>query len=195
MAPKSGTVADVAALLEKKIHLPDGSRDRVRIYEVHSNKIHRALSHKAAVANINEYVSLFAELIPDEESETFDESTNFIDVFHFNREPTRAHGVPFKFLLISVGCNRPCAAIGEVQNPSKKRTCSLFPTLQGESFDRTKERLEKRTGFRGKQFEKIKFAVVARNTAFAKPMYLNDGTFHGLPFSSSSLSFSSSPHL
>lgn len=145
LAPKIGTVADVAALLERKVNLPDGSRDRVRIYEVHSNKIHRALSHKVAVTNISEYVSLFAELIPDEELETFDESTRFIDVFHFNREPTRAHGVPFRFLLIS-----------------------------GEPFNQTKERLEKRTGFRGKQFEKIKFAVVARNTAFAKPMYLND---------------------
>ena len=107
MAPKIGTVADVAALLERKVNLPDGSRDRVRIYEVHSNKIHRALSHKVAVTNISEYVSLFAELIPDEELETFDESTRFIDVFHFNREPTRAHGVPFRFLLISVGCARP----------------------------------------------------------------------------------------
>lgn len=45
---------------------------------------------------------------------------------------------------------------------------------QGEIFKQTKERLEKRTGLKGKQFEKIKFALVSR-TSFAKPTYLDDG--------------------
>ena len=38
----------------------------------------------------------------------------------------------------------------------------------------TKERLSKRTGVKGKQFEKIKFAIVQRS-AYSKPIYLNDG--------------------
>jgi hypothetical protein len=46
--------------------------------------------------------------------------------------------------------------------------------LQGEKFSDTKQRLEKRTGIKGKAFEKIKFAVVKRAT-YSKPIYLNDG--------------------
>lgn len=45
---------------------------------------------------------------------------------------------------------------------------------QGEKFSETKKRLEKRTGFKGKSFEKIKFAVVRRGQ-FSKPQYLGDG--------------------
>lgn len=41
-------------------------------------------------------------------------------------------------------------------------------------FKDTKERLSKRTGFKGKQLEKIKFAVVQRSS-YSKPVYLNDG--------------------
>ena len=50
----------------------------------------------------------------------------------------------------------------------------LSNTAQGEKFSDTKKRLEKLTGIKGKNFEKIKFAVVKRN-AFSKPTYLNDG--------------------
>lgn len=43
---------------------------------------------------------------------------------------------------------------------------------QGEPFSETKKRLEKRTGIKGKAFEKIKFALLKR---YAKPTYLEDG--------------------
>ncbi len=47
--------------------------------------------------------------------------------------------------------------------------------VQGEEFSETKKRLEKRTGIKGKSFEKIKFAVV-RRAQFSRPHYLSDGT-------------------
>lgn len=47
---------------------------------------------------------------------------------------------------------------------------------QGEIFKETKERLSKRTAIKGKQFEKIKFAVVPRAT-FPNARYLEDGEF------------------
>lgn len=47
-------------------------------------------------------------------------------------------------------------------------------TQKGEIFKETKERLSKRTGIKGKQFEKIKFAVVPR-TMYSNPRYLEDG--------------------
>mgnify|MGYP001111307224 FL=1 len=45
---------------------------------------------------------------------------------------------------------------------------------QGEIFKETKQRLSKRTGIKGKQFEKIKFAVVPR-LVYSNPRYLEDG--------------------
>lgn len=47
--------------------------------------------------------------------------------------------------------------------------------MQGEKFVDTKKRLEKRTGIKGKSFEKIKFAI-ARRANYSKPQYLNDGS-------------------
>jgi len=46
-------------------------------------------------------------------------------------------------------------------------------------FKDTLVRLSKRTGIKGKNLEKIKFAVVPRST-LAKPEYLKEGEFHEL---------------
>lgn len=52
----------------------------------------------------------------------------------------------------------------------------LTDNEQNEKFGDTKKRLEKRTGMKGKSFEKIKFAVVKRST-YVRPVYLTDGKF------------------
>lgn len=51
---------------------------------------------------------------------------------------------------------------------------------QGEKFSDTKKRLEKRTGLKGKSFEKIKFAVV-RRAHYSRPQYLTDGELDPCP--------------
>jgi ubiquitin carboxyl-terminal hydrolase 7 len=76
----------------------------------------------------------------DEEAEG-----HIIQAFHFQGEPSKAHGIPFRFRII-----------------------------RGEKFSETKKRLEKRTGIKGKNFEKIKFALVKR-ASYSKPLYLQDG--------------------
>lgn len=55
-----------------------------------------------------------------------------------------------------------------------------FLLKEGERFEETKKRLEKRTGLKGKSFEKIKFAVV-RRAQFSRPQYLVDGELSFLP--------------
>lgn len=47
--------------------------------------------------------------------------------------------------------------------------------MQDEVFKDTKARLSKRTGIKGKMFEKIKFAVVPNIVYAANPRYLEDG--------------------
>lgn len=84
-----------------KANLPDeGEGGRLRIYEVSQHKFYRELPREYPVISFNDFTALYAERVPPEEVNAPD--ANFIKVFHFQSEPNRAHGVPFKFLLIEV---------------------------------------------------------------------------------------------
>lgn len=147
LVPKNGNVNDIITDLIKKARLDDEAKaGPIRIYETHSNKIYKELPRDHAVLAINEYVQLIAERIPEEDRGDVDD-LDFIHAFHFQNEPAKSHGMPFKFRVI-----------------------------KDEKFSDTKKRLEKRTGMKGKNFEKIKFAVVKRSS-YSKPTYLTDGMF------------------
>lgn len=144
LVPKIGTIEDVIHALIKKAQIPDEQEGgRIRVYEASANRFYREPRREHPVMNLNEYTQIYAERVTEEEAAAAEE--NFIQVFHFQNEVNRVHGVPFKFVLI-----------------------------EGEKFVDTKKRLEKRTGLKGKSFEKIKFAVVRRSN-YSKPQYLNDG--------------------
>ncbi|KAL1876598.1 hypothetical protein VTK73DRAFT_9262 [Phialemonium thermophilum] len=144
LVTKSGNVEDLIQALIKKARIPSEEEGgKIRVYEISSHKFFRELDRTFPVISINEYTTVVAERIPQEELEADDPSA-FISVFHFQNEPSRAHGMPFKFLL-----------------------------KEGEKFSETKKRLEKRTGLKGKSFEKIKFFVV-RRSQFSRPKPLSD---------------------
>jgi ubiquitin carboxyl-terminal hydrolase 7 len=141
---KNGNVSDLMAGLQKKLNLSDDVMHNCRVYEAHGNKFFKLLPEEHNILHINEFFVVYVEKIPDDELEA--EDPRYISVFHFDKEPSKTHGVPFRFML-----------------------------KEGELFKDTKERLSKRTGIKGKQFEKIKFALIQRQ-AYPKPEYLNDGT-------------------
>ncbi|KAI9771069.1 MAG: hypothetical protein M1839_002966 [Geoglossum umbratile] len=143
LVAKNGIVADILSALQKKAKFDDTTIRQVRLYEAHGGKVYKELSSDHSVVGVGEYVQLYAEKIPDEELKA-EEGDKFINAFHFQKEPNKSHGTPFKFLV------KP-----------------------GEPFKDTKARLEKRTGIKGKQFEKIKFAVVQR-ISYSRPIYLAD---------------------
>ncbi|KAI9047228.1 hypothetical protein LZ554_008682 [Drepanopeziza brunnea f. sp. 'monogermtubi'] len=144
LVPKNGTIEDLATALVKKAEIEDEAKGGpIRFWEVHSNKIHKELNRESGVVSINEYANVIAERIPEDDVDA-DETSEFMMAFHFQAEPNKTHGVPFKFRLIP-----------------------------NEPFSETKKRLEKRTGMKGKNFEKIKFAVVKR-AHYSKPQYLTD---------------------
>jgi ubiquitin carboxyl-terminal hydrolase 7 len=134
----------VIAVLSKKLSLDPTTSQLVRVYEAHACKVYKELSEDFVIVGISEYVTLYAEKIPEDELNATEEDRAIFS-FHFDKEPTKPHGVPFKFVL------KP-----------------------GEVFKETRDRLSKRTGFKGKLLEKIKFAVVSRNM-YTKPRYLEDG--------------------
>lgn len=144
LVPKNGNVDDLIAGLIKKAQLDDEeTKGPIRIYETHNSKIYKDLPREYTVVSITDYVNLIAERVPEEEIGA--DSGSLIDAFHFQGEPNKPHGIPFRFLI-----------------------------KEGEKFIDTKKRLEKRTGMKGKNFEKIKFAVVKR-ASYSKPTYLTDG--------------------
>ena len=103
LVAKNGTMADVIPILKKKANLDDAVMEHIRLYEVHTAKVYKELNENYSVAGISEYVTLYAERIPDEELQPA-EGDRAISAFHFNKEPNKAHGVPFKFLIKPVSC-------------------------------------------------------------------------------------------
>jgi len=150
LVPKNGTVEDVVSGLQRKAtkaSISDEALPRIRVFETHANKIYRAIEPTLPVTNLSEFSPMYAELIPEGEAKNeIDEETEAIlPAFQFDKEISKAHGVPFYFLI-----------------------------KKDEVFKDTKERLSKRTGIKGKQFERIKFAVIPRS-AYGKTEYLEDG--------------------
>ncbi|KAF9887303.1 hypothetical protein FE257_010298 [Aspergillus nanangensis] len=143
LVPRDGTIADILAGLQKKANIDDETLRNVHVYETNSGKIYKEFHAESRIVGISEYATLYAEKIPEEEADMA-EDERLINAYNFDRETNRSHGVPFKFIL------KP-----------------------GEIFKETKERLSKRTGIKGKQFEKIKFAVVPR-ALYSTPRYLED---------------------
>ncbi|KAF2201039.1 ubiquitin carboxyl-terminal hydrolase 21 [Delitschia confertaspora ATCC 74209] len=139
MIPKSGNIADILEALQKKANLSDEVMKRVQIYESHSNKFFKYLAPDYQVLGINEFFVLYAMPIPPEEG-----GARKISVFHFDKELSKVHGIPFQ-----------------------------FPVKEGEVFKDTKQRLSDFTKIKGKQFDKIKFAVVSKLNS-SKPEYLTD---------------------
>ena len=103
--PKDGVVSDIYPALQNNLGLSDEEVERIRIYEAHSGKVFKGLTENHPVASFNEFMTLYAELIPIEELETEDACFT-IACFHFDKEPTKTHNVPFYFVIkeVSIFC-------------------------------------------------------------------------------------------
>ena len=122
--PKSGTVRDLHQGLQQKAKLDDETNQNVRICEVRGNKVYKELLLDDPVAILSEYAGLFAEKMPEEERDA--DRRNFVDCFHFEKEPTKPHGIPFKFLVKPV--SYPAFARYLWLVLTKRRTsCSKIP--------------------------------------------------------------------
>jgi ubiquitin carboxyl-terminal hydrolase 7 len=84
--------------LIKKAKLDDeNSKGPIRMYETHNSKVYKELLRDYGVVSITDYVSLIAERIPEEEINA--NPRHFINAFHFQGEPNKPHGIPFRFLI------------------------------------------------------------------------------------------------
>lgn len=144
LVPKVGLFEDVLPVLQRKAKLPDEIIEQIRFYEAHSGKVYKNLGLETPVSTLNEFMQVYAERLPEEEREAEKDTLSLIGCFHYDKEPAKPHGVPF-----------------------------IFNVKDGEIFKETKERLSKRTGIKGKQFEKIKFAVIPSGS-YSRPRPIED---------------------
>lgn len=165
LVPKVGTFQDVLPVLQKKAKLPDEIIEQIRFYEAHSGKVYKNLTLDTAVSSLNEFMQVYAERLPEEEREAQKEGNlPLIGCFHYDKEPSKPHGIPFIFITkeVSYSGSNICMTAELMNN-------------KGEVFRDTKERLSKRTGIKGKQFEKIKFAIVRNGSSYTRPEPVEDG--------------------
>ncbi|KAM0723899.1 hypothetical protein Q7P37_000889 [Cladosporium fusiforme] len=146
LVPKQSTFTEVLEQLMKRAQLPDEVKDQIRFYEVHSGKVYKVLPLSHSVVALNEFLSIYAERIPEEEQQIDTEKGDRpLWCFHFEKEPSKHHSIPF-----------------------------IFALKEGEVFKETKERLSKRTGIKGKNFEKVRFAVVKGGQNYSRPVWVED---------------------
>lgn len=155
---KQAQFSDVLATLHKRAGLPDEILDQIRFYESNNHKVYKILPLSHNVMALNEYNVIYAEQIPEDErvleeaQPSYAEETSrdrVIPCFHFEKDQTKTHGSPFLFLM-----------------------------KEGEKWEVTRERLSKRTGIKGKNLEKVRFAAIK---GYQRPIYLEaDGEFSTL---------------
>ncbi|PVG02230.1 putative ubiquitin-specific processing protease 21 [Serendipita vermifera] len=145
LLPKTNTVAELAEHVFKTVNpsLPPGIPRRLRLFTISKDgKRQDEVNTGDMIGNLPDAAEIFAE-IPMEELE-YEEGDKVILAYHFHREPTRAHGVPFR--------------------------CVCKPN---EKFSETKKRLAARLQVPEKDWAKFRFALVQEAT-FKQPTYIND---------------------
>lgn len=91
-------MSDLLATLQKKANLDDENVREMRFFDVLGGKIRQELRGDYSVTNIPENSIIYAETIPAEEL-NMDPEDRVINAYNFDREPTRTHGIPFKFVV------------------------------------------------------------------------------------------------
>ncbi|KDR67782.1 hypothetical protein GALMADRAFT_231689 [Galerina marginata CBS 339.88] len=134
LLPKTGTVQELETHLIKQVKLSRGGTGKVRFFKISPDeRTQQPFAVATTIGNISGTSEIFAEEITREELDA-QGSDKLIDVFHFSKEVSRTHGVPFKFV-------------------------AKF----GEKFLDTKRRLQARMGVPDAQVAKYRFALQVAN--------------------------------
>ncbi|KAJ3218779.1 hypothetical protein HDU67_004027 [Dinochytrium kinnereticum] len=138
---KTARASDVMQLLREKVKIEVGGSGMLRMYEVTSYRIHKFFVGDDLISTIGDFSSLYVEEVPMDELKPLAEGDKAVNVCHFNREPARGHGIPFKFVL-----------------------------RHGEMFSATKEKIREKIGMNEKDFAKVKFFIVPGGFGKPKPI-------------------------
>ncbi|CAG8485767.1 1692_t:CDS:2, partial [Cetraspora pellucida] len=140
--PKKATIDDFLEEIIRKLSLP-GPTSSIRLFEVMNCKILNEFicTFNSPIDKIPEQATLYAEEISQEEIEQ-NVNDKVIQAYHFTKNPSYVHGIPFKFVIKA-----------------------------GELFSKTKLRLQARLGMNENDFAEVKFAIV-QEVPYTKPKYI-----------------------
>lgn len=96
MVPKNAQMADLLEVLKKKANIPDEIMQKVKVYEAHMHKFHKALPPDHPIMSLYDYTQVYVAPFSDEET------PKRILAFHYDKEPSKAHGIPFSMYLKEV---------------------------------------------------------------------------------------------
>jgi ubiquitin carboxyl-terminal hydrolase 7 len=99
---RTSLVNDLCSELAKCAKLTPNGANKIRVFHISKDgKRQEECMGNAVIGDIVDDADLFAEEVPQEELDALSvpERAKVIMVYHFYREPSRAHGVPFRFVL------------------------------------------------------------------------------------------------
>jgi ubiquitin carboxyl-terminal hydrolase 7 len=102
LLPRTSNVNDLCSELSKCVKLTRYGTNKIRVFQIsRDGKRQEEYTSNEMIGNIHDNAKLFAEEVPQEELEalSFPEGKQIIMVYHFYREPSKAHGVPFRFVI------------------------------------------------------------------------------------------------
>jgi ubiquitin carboxyl-terminal hydrolase 7 len=99
---RTGLVNDLCNELAKCVKLTPDGMNKIRVFQVSKDGRHQEeCMGNAVIGGIPDDAVLFAEEVSQEELDALSvpERAKIVMVYHFYREPSTAHGVPFRFVL------------------------------------------------------------------------------------------------
>ncbi|CAB5376644.1 unnamed protein product [Rhizophagus irregularis] len=96
--PKNAIVNDIKKFLKNEKVTLSSPYSRIRLFEVHHNKIQKEYTGTEPIERIQEHATLYAEEIPHDEIYA-NQNDRIIQVYHFTKDPLCLHGIPFKFVI------------------------------------------------------------------------------------------------
>lgn len=122
LVAKNGTMEDLIKGLAKKAGLDDETAAKVRLYDGSSYRFKQEIPRDKGALSIHEFATLYAEKIPEDESAIDQEAGDMIiPCFHFDKEPSKSHGVPFVFIIkaVSLASSQAADTDADAQNRAR----------------------------------------------------------------------------
>ena len=106
--PKSGVISDLVHELRKKANIDDDPARPIRVNAVNNGRIYKELGPDYPVTSIVDYYTLYAERVPEEELQR-SENDKLMSCYHCDKDVSKYHGIPFKFVVKPVSISDLCA--------------------------------------------------------------------------------------
>lgn len=101
--PKTSSMHDVAEKLATLVKFSEGGTGKVRLFTIQDGRVMKMFSGGEILRDVQDVEDVYAEELPVDESHHWEErDARVVDVFHFQKEQTRYHGVPFRFVIKAV---------------------------------------------------------------------------------------------